>query len=235
MLYKSRHKNFTLHIKGSSTPYHRIFADFVNYRLSVVRVFRNQSKTKVMLIEHDKHLYVLKVFKPNGKKIERLYKSWFKKDYSFNLIKRNDELWERGMRFQNDVYLLARRKKIGCTDLYVMLFEYIPGKVLNEFDEIPEEIKQEIVCKMALLHHHKLVSGDAHKGNFILSAEGLRIIDLSGKNFTRRRVAEDQLMLERYLNINNIEKDVSYHLVKTKSTLRKKIKNGKKRVVNILN
>ena len=128
---------------------------------------------------------------------------------------------------------LAQRKKRRCTDLYIMLFEYIPGKVLNEFDEVPEDIKQDVLHKMALLHQHKLISGDAHKGNFILSRQGLRIIDLSGKKFSRHRVAEDRLTLERRLKITDVEKDFCYYLLKAKLNIRHKIKNGKNRVAKI--
>ncbi|WP_306674618.1 lipopolysaccharide core heptose(II) kinase RfaY [Escherichia coli] len=32
------------------------------------------------------------------------------------------------------------------------------------------------------MHQHGMVSGDPHKGNFIVSEKGLRLIDLSGKN-----------------------------------------------------
>lgn len=38
MLYKLRRKNFTLYFRGSNTLYHRIFADFVSYRQSVISV-----------------------------------------------------------------------------------------------------------------------------------------------------------------------------------------------------
>lgn len=233
MLKKDKCDNFTLYYKEGDFAYQKIFEDFVHYQLLVLKVFRNREKAKVMLIKHDKQYYVIKIFKPNGKPIEILYKSLFKKDYFLNLIKRNDELWARGMRFQNDVYLLAQRKRMYCTDLYIMLFEYIPGKVLNEFAEVPEDIKQEVLCNMALLHQHKLVSGDAHKGNFILSRQGLRIIDLCGKKFSRRRVAEDRLTLERRMHITDVEKDFFYYVLKAKLNIRHKIKNGKKRIENI--
>jgi len=233
MLRKDRHDDFTLHYKESNIDYNQIFKDFVNYQLTVLKVFRNQHRSKVMLVEHNKNRYVIKTFRPNGKQIEILYKSLFKKDYFLNLIERNDALWAKGMRFQNDIYLLAQRKGRYCTDLYIMLFEYIPGKVLNEFDEVPENIKQEVLCKMALLHQHKLVSGDAHKGNFILSREGLRIIDLSGKRFSRRRVAEDYLLLERRLSIDIVKKDFFYHFLKTKINIRRKIKNVKHRLAKV--
>ncbi|MEM6159211.1 lipopolysaccharide core heptose(II) kinase RfaY [Erwinia sp. P6884] len=233
MLHKNKYNDFTLYFKESQSRYSQVFESFVKYQLPVIKVLRSQNKTKVILTEHDKKLYILKVFKPNGKRVERLYKSFFKKDYFVNLIKRNDVLWAKGMRFQNDVYLLAQRKRRHCTNLYIMLNEYIPGKVLNEFDEVPDGVKQDVKRNMSLLHQHKLVSGDAHKGNFILSREGVRIIDLCGKKFTRRRVAEDRLALENRLHITDFDKDFAYYLLKAKFNIRNKIKTGKNRIVKV--
>lgn len=224
MLRTDKYYNFTLSFRTGPARYKKVFEDFIRLRLPVIKVFRNQSNSKVMLVQQDNKFYILKIFKPKGKRAERLYKSLFRKDYYLNLIKRTDELWTQGMRFQNDVYLLAQRKKTFSTNLYIMLNEYIPGKVLSDLDVLSDDLKQDIVDKVANLHAHKLISGDAHKGNFILSDQGLRIIDLSGKKCTRRRMAEDRMALETRFNITGIEKDFSYHLLKAQFSFRHKIK-----------
>lgn len=224
MLHTDKYHDFTLSFKKGPARYEHVFEDFVHLRLPVIKVFRNQSNSKVMLVQRDNTFYVLKIFKPKGKLVERLYKSLFRRDYYLNLIKRNDELWNKGMRFQNDVYLLAQRKKTFCTNLYIMLNEYIPGKVLSDVNVLSDGLKQDILTNVTQLHANKLISGDAHKGNFILSEQGLRIIDLSGKKCTRLRIAEDRMALETRFNITGIEKDFSYHLLKTKFRLRRKVK-----------
>ncbi|TYN20971.1 heptose kinase, partial [Salmonella enterica subsp. enterica serovar Typhimurium] len=47
------------------------------------------------------------------------------------------------------------------------------------------------------------VSGDPHKGNFILQGNEIRIIDLSGKRPSRQRKAKDRIDLERHYGIKN--------------------------------
>ncbi|MDL4914482.1 MAG: lipopolysaccharide core heptose(II) kinase RfaY [Enterobacterales bacterium endosymbiont of Blomia tropicalis] len=69
-----------------------------------------------------------------------------------------------------------------------------------------------------------MVSGDPHKGNFIISDNGLRLIDLSGKKINKMRIAKDYIDLERHLGINAFHKGFFYHWVKKKSQFRKRFK-----------
>ena len=71
MLHKTKYNNLTLCFKESRVPFNEILEDFVHLRLPICKVFRNKDNTKVMLVQHQEQLYILKVFKPNGKKIER--------------------------------------------------------------------------------------------------------------------------------------------------------------------
>lgn len=52
---------------------------------------------------------------------------------------------------------------------------------------IPENVKAEIKASMEKLHALNMLSGDPHRGNFIVSKDGVRIIDLSGKSCTAER------------------------------------------------
>lgn len=61
---------------------------------------------------------------------------------------------------------------------------------------IPEDVKAEIKASMEKLHALNMLSGDPHRGNFIVSKDGVRIIDLSGKSCTAERKARDRLAME---------------------------------------
>lgn len=111
-----------------------------------------------------------------------------------------------------------------------MLIEYVEGVELNDMPEISEPIKQEIKKSMQQLHAMRMLSGDPHRGNFIVSSEGVRIIDLSGKKCTAQRMARDRMAMEKHLGIKNEVKDHGYYAVIIKNKIRsflKKIK-GKK-------
>ncbi|MCI3793765.1 lipopolysaccharide core heptose(II) kinase RfaY, partial [Escherichia coli] len=82
-------------------------------------------------------------------------------------------------------------------------------------------------ASMEKLHALNMLSGDPHRGNFIVSKDGVRIIDLSGKSCTAERKARDRLAMERHLGIVNEIKDYGYYSVIYRTKLRKFIKKLK--------
>ncbi len=92
-----------------------------------------------------------------------------------------------------------------------MLIEYIEGVELVDIPEIDDELKQKIKASISGLHQHGMVSGDPHKGNFIIENGVVRIIDLSGKSPSAMRMAKDRIDLERHYGIINEVKDAGYY------------------------
>ncbi len=84
-----------------------------------------------------------------------------------------------------------------------------------------------VIMPMEKLHALNMLSGDPHRGNFIVSKDGVRIIDLSGKSCTAERKARDRLAMERHLGIANEIKDYGYYSVIYRTKLRKFIKKLK--------
>ncbi len=66
-----------------------------------------------------------------------------------------------------------------------------------------------------------------HKGNFIVSEKGLRLIDLSGKKTTAVLKAKDRIDLERHYNIKNELKDFGYTYLIFKKKIKKVIRDVK--------
>lgn len=221
---------YKVYLKDDNHKYIDIFLNAIKYKVECVKVLRNIDDIKVSLIRTEHGLYIFKVFAPKSKKLERFLKSFVKGDYYKNLIIQTDRVREKGNEFPNDFYLLAERKILNYASVFIMLIEYINGIELDDMECISEEIKTEIKQKMDKLHSDKMLSGDPHRGNFIVEKSGVRIIDLSGKYCNSQRMAKDRLAMERHLGIKNDKKDVGYYLVVYKLKLRnflKKIK-GKK-------
>ncbi|EJE9790180.1 TPA: lipopolysaccharide core heptose(II) kinase RfaY, partial [Escherichia coli] len=171
--------------------------------------------------------YVFKVFAPKTKRNERFFKSFVKGDYYQNLIVETDRVRSAGLTFPNDFYFLAERKIFNYASVFIMLIEYVEGVELNDMPIIPENVKAEIKASMEKLHALNMLSGDPHRGNFIVSKDGVRIIDLSGKSCTAERKARDRLAMERHLGIANEIKDYGYYSVIYRTKLRKFIKKLK--------
>ncbi|HAT7379319.1 TPA: lipopolysaccharide biosynthesis protein [Salmonella enterica subsp. enterica serovar Dublin] len=114
-------------------------------------------------------------------------------------------------------------------DTKVVLINTDYGKyILKVFSPKVKNIKQSIYS----LHQHGMVSGDPHKGNFILQGNEIRIIDLSGKRPSRQRKAKDRIDLERHYGIKNNVRDIGFYLLIYKKKLRnflRRIKGKEKR------
>ncbi|HAO9176396.1 TPA: lipopolysaccharide core heptose(II) kinase RfaY [Escherichia coli] len=180
-----------------------------------------------MLIDTARGPLVLKVYAPKHKMIERFLKSCIKKDYYENLIYQTDRVRGEGVQSINDYFLLAERKTLNFAHYYIMLIEYIEGVGLNEYLEISEDLKDQLSESIKELHQHGMVSGDPHKGNFIVSEKGLRLIDLSGKKTTAVLKAKDRIDLERHYNIKNELKDFGYTYLIFKKKIKKVIRDVK--------
>ncbi|EHP6836529.1 lipopolysaccharide core heptose(II) kinase RfaY, partial [Salmonella enterica] len=148
------------------------------------------------------------------------------------LFHQTDRVRREGFAALNDFYLLAEIKTLRYVKTYVMIIEYIEGIELVDMPELSDEVRGKIKQSIYSLHQHGMVSGDPHKGNFILQGNEIRIIDLSGKRPSRQRKAKDRLDLERHYGIKNNVRDIGFYLLIYKKKLRnflRRIKGKEKR------
>ncbi|EEB7841196.1 lipopolysaccharide core heptose(II) kinase RfaY, partial [Salmonella enterica subsp. enterica] len=145
------------------------------------------------------------------------------------LFHQTDRVRREGFAALNDFYLLAEIKTLRYVKTYVMIIEYIEGIELVDMPEISDEVRGKIKQSIYSLHQHGMVSGDPHKGNFILQGNEIRIIDLSGKRPSRQRKAKDRIDLERHYGIKNNVRDIGFYLLIYKKKLRKFLRRIKVR------
>lgn len=208
---KYKIKGYQVFTKTGGEKYLEIFKDFLDYNLHIVKIFRSIDDTKVVLIDTKYGKYILKIFAPKAKVAERFLKSTFKGDYYEALFQQTERIRKNGVNAINDFYLLAVKKTLRFAHSYIMLIEYIDGKELADYDVIDDELKEKISLSIADLHTNGMVSGDPHKGNFIIQNGEVRIIDLSGKSPSALRKAKDRVDLERHYGITNTIKDAGYY------------------------
>ena len=221
MIQKNKIKDLVVFTDENNSKYLNVLNDFLSYDINIIKVFRSIDDTKVMLIDTDYGKLILKVFSPKVKRNERFFKSLLKGDYEHTQKVRNE-----GLHSLNDFYLLAERKTLRFVHTYIMLIEYIDGVELCDIPDIDETLKNKIQQSIRSLHEHGMVSGDPHRGNFIIENGEVRIIDLSGKRASAQRKAKDRIDLERHYGIKNEVKDLGYYLL----VYRKKIRNLMRRL-----
>ncbi|WP_246019912.1 lipopolysaccharide core heptose(II) kinase RfaY [Limnobaculum zhutongyuii] len=230
MIVSRRLHGYHVHSRQPDDRYLSVFDDFMHGKISIIKVMRSNYKTKVWLIDTDWGKFVLKIFVPKQKKLERVIKSIFKRNYYVQLIRQINRVRKRGLNAPNDFYLLATKKTFNYVSTYIMLVEYIEGTELWNMPEITDELKQDAKQLIDELHQHDMISGDTNGGNFFVTDQGLRIIDLSGKNCNFIRRAEDRIDLEKRLGIQNTQKDLGYYIVTWRTNIRAYLKEFRMRL-----
>ncbi|EMC2178396.1 lipopolysaccharide core heptose(II) kinase RfaY [Escherichia coli] len=226
MIQKNKIKDLVVFTDENNSKYLNVLNDFLSYDINIIKVFRSIDDIKVMLIDTDYGKLILKVFSPKVKRNERFFKSLLKGDYYERLFEHTQKVRNEGLHSLNDFYLLAERKTLRFVHTYIMLIEYIDGVELCDIPDIDETLKNKIQQSIRSLHEHGMVSGDPHRGNFIIENGEVRIIDLSGKRASAQRKAKDRIDLERHYGIKNEVKDLGYYLL----VYRKKIRNLMRRL-----
>ena len=226
MIYNKTINGLKVFIKDNDPFYEQVLNDFLTCRVKTLKVFRSIDDTKVMLIDTDYGKLILKVFSPKVKRNERFFKSLLKGDYYERLFVQTQKVRNEGLNTLNDFYLLAERKTLRFVHTYIMIIEYIDGIELCDMPDIDDSLKNKIQQSINALHKHGMVSGDPHRGNFIIKNGEVRIIDLSGKRASAQRKAKDRIDLERHYGIKNEIKDLGYYLL----VYRKKMRNFMRRL-----
>lgn len=218
MIEKIKHGEWTCYAKDQA--YTNAFNDFLSLRFKVLQKYKTSAHTKVALIEVSAGHFIIKIHAPKEKIFEKFIKSMIFGSCQKNLIYQIERAKSMGDTFVNDFYFLAERKYYGFPLVSVMLFEFIPGVNLDELPSIPEAAVRDIALSVNKMHTMGIISGDPHRGNFILSPHGIRAIDLSGKHCSAKRIAQDNIMLERHFPIP-AKRDFWHFIVALTSEIRR--------------
>ena len=230
MIFKKKIGAFTVFIKDNNSIYEKALDDFLSGRMNILKLLRSEDETKVWLIDTEKGPMVLKLFVPKHQKFERILKSLIKKDYYQSLIYKTDNAISHGATMINDIYLLAQRKICNYAYVHIILMEYIDGTQIINLEPISDELKSEIKTVLEQLHTYDMVSGAPHKENTMVTKDGVKFIDLSGKRCTCVSRAKDRMELERYLGIKNLKKDWGYYVYISIKNTRNSIRNIRKKL-----
>lgn len=224
MIEKRRQGEWTCHSRGAE--FFDIFRDILALKLKVLREFKTNAHTRVALIETSAGRFVIKIYAPRKKRVEKFFKALLFGSYQENLIHQINRAKSMGDDFVNDFYFLAERRMFGFPLVSIMLFEYIPGTSLNELPTTPPSVIRTVRASVEKMHGMGIISGDPHKGNFIMSPAGIRAIDLSGKRYSSIRKAQDNIMLEKHFSVT-VTRDFWYHIVSIRKRQRHVLKKYK--------
>lgn len=119
-----------------------------------------------------------------------------------NIFKLCVKAWRRGFRKIPRTYLVAEKFSGGILRESISVTEFLQGdSPLPPFDET---LKNEIGQLITDCHANGIISGDIQFDNFIITQDGVKLIDFRGnKVFPWLAKARDRIQLERVFGIPN--------------------------------
>ncbi len=182
-----KEKGWLIQWKNDGTDYPGLLKDFVEGRLKGRRLSTGSSFREVYRVEAQGRAFVFKRDWEIDRRLEkRIWEKLGGTPYS-RLIHLTNRAVNRGCTIVQDVYLVAENIARGRWSEAWLIAEYIEGQsLITEFQNgVPAKFSDiarwidPMSETIARLHDHGLASNDLHPGQFVLSGQELRVIDLS--------------------------------------------------------
>ena len=150
------------------------------------------------------------------------------------IMRLSNRAFSQGCDFIQRVYFVAEKYE-GHFSHSIALFEYIEGTPLSEEDTIQDYLPQ-MLDRVAELHEYGLAFCDPNPGNFIMTEDGLKVIDLSFRNSFRVCKAKDVVMLKEnygvHMPVSSIVDKLMVGVVDCNRVLRRWLKRRKQERLN---
>lgn len=191
---------FTVHRLDDGADYWSILKDFEAGLIPYEREFGKGNRRTYIINVDDRQLVVKYDSRPTDHLDSRIIRS-IRGPVFRSLMKRSNEAIRRGCDIIPRIFLVAEKMAGAIAAESVMIAEYIVGRVLaDETDKA--SYKGEIKRVLEKLHSFDLAHVDAHHGNFIVTEQGLKLIDLSCRDSITVGRARDVLRVKRSMGVH---------------------------------
>lgn len=191
---------YNLFIKDDGTDYIKIWKDFKAGKLDGLRTLTDISHRKAYHINIKGRDYLLKVDTKCPRPLDMKIWRFIHGPYHSKHMKAVNKAVNQGCKRTQDIYFVAEKKGRICTETFLII-EYLPGQSLCG-KEIENTYKQDIAAALAELHSYKLSLSDIHPGNFLITKNGINVIDLSTKGIAWAGIGRDIIEAKQNLGIN---------------------------------
>jgi len=174
--------------KDDGTDYPRILDNFRSGGLTGRSLSTGSPHRRVFRVETEGRAFVVKHDLEVDSRFEKKIWQWLAGSPYSRLIKFTNRAMARGCPVAQNVYLVAERLEHGLCREAWLIAEFVEGtSFIEEYDANGEPVKYSnekpwvtaMGETLAVLHDYGLASNDFHPGNFILTPQGLKIIDLA--------------------------------------------------------
>ncbi|CAK7072547.1 lipopolysaccharide core heptose(II) kinase RfaY [Providencia sp.] len=218
-IIKKQMDSFVTYQKEGTIDFWQVINDFIQGKIDGKNLGSGNIDRSVARINIDGRNFIIKCEKERDKRLEKRIMRIISGPFYSTLLKRLVVAQNKGCTVTNDIYFVA--EKIKCRESIEtwIIAEYVEGTVLSELDDITpyyEEMKSVI----HQLHQYGLSSNDVHTGNFVLTDNGLKVIDLSDYGNLSICKANDLIALQRFYGIEPDHKNLIYRFIRFRDNFR---------------
>lgn len=222
-----RRDGYDVYVKNDGRDYWPIveayLRDTQKSRKSLIH--RNGTNNQVYLVNTDSGKFVIKAGRKHTLGLRRFFPNAIGLTFYTRILCKVNRAVRRNFRHTADIYLVMEKWRGGIWLDYLILMEYVEGPVLSSLGNYAA-YRDDLRRTMAEMRAHELTLEDTNPGNFIVSKEGIKAIDLGCRIPTFYYKVRESIRLRDFYGIDLPLKDpVSRFigvLIKARIWLRKK-------------
>ncbi|MEX9870617.1 lipopolysaccharide core heptose(II) kinase RfaY [Providencia huaxiensis] len=231
-IIKKQRDGFITFQKEGEIDFWQVVNDYIDGKIAGKNLSSGNIDRSVARIQVNGQNFIIKCEKERDKRFEKRLMRIISGPFYSRLLKRLVTAQNKGCTVTNDIYFVAE-KMVGRESVETWIIaEYVEGTVLSEIDDI-KPYYAEMKAIINQLHWYGLSSNDIHAGNFVITNEGLKVIDLSDYGNFAICKANDLIALQRFYNIEPDSKNFVYRFIRFRDNFRhwsRKVRGKKTRL-----
>lgn len=218
-IIKKQRNGFMTYQKAGEIDFWQVMIDYIDGKIVGKDLGSGNAERSVERISLNGKNYIIKCEKERDKRIEKRVMRMLSGPFYSRLLTRLVSAQNQGCTVTNDIYFVAEKMQYRESVETWIIAEYVEGTVLSELDDLtPYYPEMKSVIKQ--LHHYGLSSNDIHAGNFVLTEDGLKVIDLSDYGNLTICKANDLIALKRFYGIEPDKKSGTYRFIRFRDNFR---------------
>lgn len=199
-----------LFIKDDGIDYAGIWRAFRAGNLRCHEILRDIERRKAYRVRAGGRFYLIKIDAERPRAIESILWRFLHGPIHSKRMKAVNKAVRKGCRRTQEIFFVAEKKGRICRKTFIIT-EYLPGRTLEtEADYTP--YLEDLGAALAELHSHNLSLSDINTGNFLITDEGIRVIDLSTKGTAWAGIGRDVIEAKQLLGVDVPVRSVSVRL-----------------------
>ncbi|MEY0435436.1 lipopolysaccharide core heptose(II) kinase RfaY [Providencia huaxiensis] len=231
-IIKKQRDGFITFQKEGEIDFWQVVNDYIDGKIAGKNLSSGNIDRSVARIQVNGQNFIIKCEKERDKRFEKRLMRIISGPFYSRLLKRLVTAQNKGCTVTNDIYFVAE-KMVGRESVETWIIaEYVEGTVLSEIDDI-KPYYTEMKTIINQLHRYGLSSNDIHAENFVITNEGLKVIDLSDYGSFAICKANDLIALQRFYNIEPDSKNFVYRFIRFRDNFRhwsRKVRGKKTRL-----